>query len=237
MRHLLWIFPVMTGCADVKSSVLDTSGMYLEYIVITEGAGQGTSVNAVLRAGGRLGSFVALEAGDELVVSVLDGEESKRLEMSSFLTMHSYGASFTTETAEAGFELDFRRENLTDAPSSIAILPTSFSVISPEEGLVISRSEQAEGELLIGWDEAANVPMNITIEGNCFTSYAATEVADSVTHIVPISYFLENELDSTEACAATIVVERVFTGSVDAAFGEGVSLGKQLRRLNIQIDP
>jgi hypothetical protein len=236
MKHLFYLSTLITmACSDVKSSTLDTAGMYLEYDVTTEG--EGSYVNVVLRAGGAFGSFVDLDGGDQLIVSVVDGDESSILDASSFLTLHSYDSSFSTDTAGSVFELNFDRETQTDAPSSQATLPEPFTLTAPTAELVISRSEQLDEELEISWDGTSNEDMIITIDGDCFSTYSEIETDDSGVHSVPISIFSEGETDSTSSCTARITVERILEGSVDAAFEGGSSFGRQVRAIDITIEP
>lgn len=226
---------IIMACSDVKSSTLDTAGMYLEYDVTTEG--DGSYVNVILKAGGAFGSFVDLDGGDQLIVSVVDGDESSILDASSFLTFHSYDSNLTTDAAGSVFELNFDRETQTDAPSSQATLPEPFTLTAPTADLVISRSTQVDEDLEITWDGTSNEDMTITIDGDCFSGYSETETDDAGVHSVPISIFSEGETDSTSSCSAKIIVERILEGTVDAAFEGGRSFGKQVRAIDITIAP
>lgn len=235
MRYLLLPLGLTIACTDVKSSAIDTSGIYLSYTVLTEGEGLGSEATVGLNVGGALGSFVELEGGDRLTVTV--GEESNVLDMSSLFVIHSYGSVFTEDAAGSVFTLNFERESLTQAPESTATLPEPFELTAPEDDLVISRSEQVDEELLITWDGTSNEPMEITIEGDCFSHYLEVETNDSGEHSVPVSYFSENESDAETACTATIVIKRKSVGTVDPAFDGGTALGIQARTLDIRIDP
>ncbi len=239
MRYFLWLSGFAVACSDVKSSEINTQGIYLNYSVLTEGEGLGSTANVMLNVGGAFGSYVELEGGDQLIVTT--GEEANAetsiLDMSSLFMIHSYGATFSTDTAGSAFELNFDRESLTDAPSSIAVLPEPFSLTAPINDVVISRTEQIDEELLITWDVTSNEPIDISIDGDCFSAYSETESIDAGSHSVPVSYFSDYELDSTSSCTATITVERKMSGTIDSAFDGGVVAGIQARTVNIRIEP
>ena len=223
------------ACSEVKSSAVTTEGIYIDYAVVTEGAGSGSEANTTLRVGGVTSTtFVDLEAGDQLVVSV--NEESQVLSQSSLGVIHSYDAAFTADVEGDEFLLSFDRADVEGAPETIAVLPAPFVLTEPVVDAVVSRSDEA-GELVVAWDNQGDDRMSIVVEGDCFVSYLATDQSDSGTHIIPLSYFKDNEYDPTTSCAATVVVERQRAGSVDPAFAGGQARGIQKRSVNIRLDP
>lgn len=223
------------ACSDIKSSAVTTEGMYVDYVVVTEGAGTGTEANTTLRVGGATSTtFVDLEAGDQLVVSVND--ESQVLSQSSLGVLHSYDAAFTSDAEGDEFLLSFDRADLDGAPQTTATLPASFEITEPQAESVVSRSSDT-GELVIAWDNQGDARMKIIVEGDCFVSYMATDQSDAGIHSIPLTYFKDNEYDATSACEAIVSVERQQAGSVDPAFAGGTALGVQRRRVSIRLDP
>ena len=223
------------ACSEVKSSEVTTAGIYLDYSVVTDGEGTGSEVNTTLRVGGVTSTtFVDLDDGDQLVVSVND--ESQVLSQSSLGVIHSYDADFVSDVDGDEFRLAFDRANLDGAPETLAVLPTPFELTEPEFDTVFSRSNES-GEIVVGWDNQGQDRMKITVEGDCFVSYLATNQPDSGTHSIPLSYFKDNEYDDAESCTAMVIVERQRAGSVDPAFAGGQALGIQKRRSSIRLDP
>lgn len=223
------------ACSEVKSSAVTTEGIYIDYAVVTEGAGSGSEANTTLRVGGVTSTtFVDLEAGDQLVVSV--NEESQVLSQSSLGVIHSYDAAFTADAEGDSFVLAFDRADVDGAPETTAVLPAPFELTEPAADGVVSRSDDV-GELVVAWDNQGDDRMKIMVEGDCFVSYLASDQSDSGTHIIPLSYFKDNEYDSTTSCEATVIVERQRAGSVDPAFAGGQALGIQKRSVSIRLDP
>lgn len=223
------------ACTDVKSEEVTTAGMYLDYTVVTQGEGTGSDVSTLLRVGGVTSTtYVDLSEGDQLSVAVND--EEAVLNQVSLGVVHSYVQRFVADTEGSEFALSFDRADQTGAPSSIATLPAPFEVTLPEENATFSRSNDA-GEIVVTWDNASDDRVNISVHGDCFASYFALDEADAGTHVIPLSYFKENEYDSVSSCTGEVSIERSRTGSVDAEFGGGKSRGIQLRTVSVQIDP
>lgn len=225
----------MIACTDVKSSSVMTDGMFLDYSVVTLGEGFGSEALVVLKVGGVTSTtFVDLDAGDQLAVSTVD--ESKTLNHSQLGVWHSYTNTFSADTVDSEFSLAFDRADLDSAPSSVAVLPDEFSITEPVEDAVFSRSADA-GELVIKWDNESTYPMSISVDGDCFSGYNAVDDSDAGTHIIPLSYFSDNEYNSLDSCSAEISVQRQRVGSLDPAFGGGQVYGAQKRTVKIRIDP
>jgi len=235
MNKPIIVFTIFSiACTDVKSSSVNTDGIYLNYSVNTEGEGTGTTANALLRVGGLTSTtYVELEEGDHLYINVL--EEDKELSHQGLGVIHSYSGEFVSDIVDSEFTLNFERNNLDSAPNSVATLPLGFTLTAPEEDTIISRSDDT-AELVITWDNEATDTMYIEVEGSCFNYYVAEESSDTGTHSIPASYFSENETES-DACEATVTVERRKVGVLDPNFGEGEVFGSQLRTAIVQIDP
>ena len=106
------------ACTDVKSSSVNTDGMYLNYSVVTEGEGTGATADVLLRVGGLTSTtYVDLSEEDQLTVSV--NEETQQLSQRSLGVVHSYVATFATDVSDSEFLLSFDRAALTSAPTSI----------------------------------------------------------------------------------------------------------------------
>ena len=230
----LGILSLSVACTEVKSSAVNTNGMYVDYEVVTEGEGTGSSVNTTLRVGGLTSTtFVDLDAGDQLVVTV--GEESQALSQQSLGVLHSYQGTFGADTEGSAFVLSFDRVDLDNAPSTTTNIPDAFTIETPELDASFSRS--SDEDLLISWDTEGEHLVKIIVEGSCFVSYIATAQADVGTHSIPMSYFQDNEYDSTSSCESTITVDRQRFGTVDAAFGGGQAIGVQRRTVSIRMEP
>ena len=236
MKNCLLFGSVLSvACTDVKSSSINTDGMFLNYWVVTEGAETGSSANAMLRVGGVTSTtYVDLEEGDQLVVDV--AEESQVLAKQSLGVIHSYSAEYVADTSGSEFVLNFNRVDLDSAPSSVATLPDTFELTAPEADTIISRSDDT-AELLITWDNEGTDAMSIEVQGDCFEPYIASDVSDTGTHTVPASYFSDHSYDTMTSCEATVIVERHIVGTLDPAFGEGIVYGAQRRTVSVRVDP
>ena len=238
VQSKIWMPLVALGaiaCTEVKSEEVTTAGMYLDYSVVTQGEGTGSDVSTMLRVGGVTSTtYVDLSAGDQL--SVLVEDEEAILNQISLGVVHSYQQRFETDVEDSEFLLSFDRADQTGAPSSVAVLPAPFELTMPLAEESVSRSVET-GELVVSWDNQSDDRINVSVFGDCFASYFALDESDAGTHIIPLSYFKDNEYDAVSSCSAEVIVERSRTGSVDSEFAGGSSQGVQMRTVTIQMEP
>jgi hypothetical protein len=234
-KYVLLLPALSIACTDVKSSSINTDGMYLNYSVVTEGEGSGATADVILRVGGITSTtYVDLAEGDRLLIDVED--ESEVLSQQTLGVLHSYNAVFTTDTSDTDFTLNFERVDLDAAPSSVATLPDPFVVTAPEADTVISRSDDM-AELVITWDSESEEEISIEVQGDCFEPYIETGVVDTGSYVFPVSYFADHEYDGLSSCEASVIVERRRVGVLDSNFGEGSVYGAQRRMVTVQIEP
>ena len=234
VRSFFFLPALAIACTDVKSTSIATDGIYLDYNVVTEGAGTGSQANAVLRVGGLTSTtFVDLDGADTLAVSA--GDEEHNLSQSSLGVMHSYDASFDADAVGSEFVLRMDREEMEAAPNSIATLPEGFEITAPAAETTYSRSGDVDLELT--WESTGADPMTIEINGDCIPLYVQTEPVDSGSHTVSMSDLEDDGMDTQTTCTAVVTIERRKLGALDSAYGGGTVYGAQRRTLEIKLSP
>jgi len=222
------------ACSDVKSSGVNTSGIYAEISAIVKPTNQ-TDVKVVMRVGdASSNTFIELDSGDSLEAS--DGISTEELGHSSFGSIHSYSESFDTTDADTEFTINLKRELETSAPSSVATLPADFSFTAPADNTTHSRQDP----LTISWDASAESSDTMAIEanGSCVFSINA-EVPFNVGSytIDPDEFESIGAEDTAESCELEIDLQRQKAGTLDPAYGSGLIFGGVLKTQTIRLDP
>ena len=234
MNKYLPFFLLGAACSDVKSSSINTSGIYAE-ISATVDAVDETTVNVIFRVGdANSNTFVELDEGDSLEAS--DGATSEVLQHSSFASIHSYSKTFETTAAGTEFTIDFKRELETAAPASTAILPPGFSLLSPETGASHSQQE----DLVVTWEgEAGDADtMSIEVSGTCIFSIADEVPFEDNAYTIDSSGFEKIGSDETvDNCEVEIILQRKKNGTLDPAYGDGEIFGAVRQIQTIRLTP
>ena len=159
------------------------------------------------------------------------------LSQTSLGVIHSYSTSFDVEEAGTSFELAFTRADMDGAPSSVVVLPEPFEITAPEPGFTFSRSEEG-AELSVLWDNESSEDMVVSLSGDCISFYEETETSDSGSHVIPASWFAENDFESdSTSCPVTLTVNRILEGTVDPEFNGGNSTAMQRRSVIFDLIP
>jgi hypothetical protein len=209
------------ACTEsVDSDAVRTKGIYAKFEALAVGDGA-TRITADLRVGGDDGTYVNIISGDELVATV-DGDEN-RLSKSGDL----YKTSFSVDEAGTDIQVAFLRDEDEDAPNSEATLPAGFTLSMPKT--TVERDEVPT----VTWSPSGGSATDIEwrVSGDCIFSDSGT-TADDGSFTLSSSQIDVKPSDEDETCEITVTVDRVATGSVDSAFGEGGEF-KAIQRRNI----
>ena len=222
------------ACTDVKSSGINTNGMYAEISAVVQSTNQ-TKVDVILRVGdANSNTFIELDAGDTIEAS--DGTTTEELNHSSFGSIHSYSQFFNSIDEGTAFTISLSRELETSAPSSIAILPAGFTLRQPELGFEISR----DTDLDIQWEGSGEDTemMMIEVTGTCIFSITKEVPFNDNAYTVPSTEFESIGSDETsEGCELQLVLQRKKEGTLDPAYGAGDIFGGVLQTQTIQFTP
>lgn len=204
------------GCSeDVGSEDIRTGGLYAKYEAVSYGNGS-TEVEAQIRVGGDSGTWVQLNNGEQIEVSIPD--ETIVLAHDEQGERHYYrGELSTDESVEINVAL-LRTDADIDAPNSKATLPVPFSAEFEDidSGDTVKRGSSVK----VAWDNTSSGEMNWDIAGDCIWSDSGTTSDDGSLTISADSIKVQ-DLDQGESCEVTVTLERANEGTVDSEFGEG----------------
>lgn len=200
----------LVGCTEsVDSDAVRTKGIYAKYEALAVGNGS-TRITADLRVGGPNGTYVNLTGGDKLVATVNDSD--KRLSKNGSL----YRTNFSVDNAGTDIRVAFVRTEDEDAPDSEVTLPAGFKlevdedIVERDEVVTVSWAPKGTSSTQIEW----------SVNGDCiFLDTGKT--ADDGSFTLSSSQIDVKPSAEDETCDITVTVDRVSTGSVDSAFGEG----------------
>ena len=235
---LITLMGIATGCTSVKSSAVNTDGMYAKISAIADG--EKTEVEVVLTVGDAYSNtYVELDGLDSLEAS--DGATSEELRHFAFGTYHSYSADFDEMEAETEFTISFTRDSETSAPASVATLTDAFVISNPTDS-VHSRSDDLH--IPGGWTSADmyNFEMYIKLSGSCIYDISTTtenyqlEGGFAGYTISASEFDVAGEDDSIE-CEVTLLLERRSKGTLDPAFGAGEIYGGYRQTMNLRLNP
>jgi hypothetical protein len=200
---------------DVGSEDIRTGGLYARYEAVGQADGT-TDIEAQIRVGGDSGTWVQLNNGEKLEVSI--PEETMTLNHNEQGDRHYYrGELGTNKSVEINVAL-LRTDADIDAPNSKATLPAPFTAAFTDidGGDSVTRGEDIE----IKWDKNASGNMDWEVTGDCIWTESGSTNDDGAFTISAESIAVQN-LDKGDSCEVTVTLERINTGSVDKEFGEG----------------
>jgi hypothetical protein len=223
---------VQIGCDDVSSSDLLTSGMWADVSVVAEGDGN-SEVTAILRAGGALSTtFVELGPDDHLVATL--GEESQELGQVSLGNIHSYVTTFDADAEDVDYLVAFERLVDAGAPDTTVSLPAPFAIDAP----AVETFARGADALTVTWTPSGgSETMAISFDGECIAPYIGELSGDPGTYTLPAGT-LQDISETPANCPVNVKVERIRSGDLDPAYGEGgTALGVQRRTIQVQSTP
>lgn len=204
------------ACAeDVGSENIRTQGMYASYEAVAVGDGS-TQVTAELRVGGDNGTFVELNAEDELFAIAAD--DDFELRHSSAGNQHRYKATLPDDSEDFEIQIAFSRgEDFDDAVDSWAKMPAPFEAEMEDPDV----ESYARGqEVSIVWDNEGSGTMQWHLDGEC-VQIESGSTDDDGTLTIDGDEIEVWESDAGEDCEVTVTLERQRKGSVDPTFEEG----------------
>ncbi|MEM7258931.1 MAG: hypothetical protein AAF404_16260 [Pseudomonadota bacterium] len=226
--YSLFILPVLiSGCAEIDSENIRTSGFYTEIEVVAEN--DRTTVHADLSTDRALDAdSIKLSAGDRLSAT-MSGQTISLVEAGT-----GYEGEFNQSGDGALVTVSLRRDSGTDAPGSTVNVPQLFQITAPDQAATFNAGDS----ITVVW--SPNDPANL-VSVNYFLNCQVTganglptgaafgrsfEVVDSGTHTTTINTILntfgsQDDLISGVACPMTVSVTRTIEGSLDAALTKG----------------
>lgn len=200
----------LVGCTEsVDSDAIRTKGIYAKYEALAIGNGS-TRITAALRVGGPNGTYVNLTGGDKLVATVNDNDKvlSK--------TGDQYRTNFSVDKADTDIRVAFVRAEDVDAPDSEVTLPAGFKLEVDED--VVERNKP----VTISWapKSTSGTQIEWRVDGDCIFMDSG-KTADDGSFTLSSSQIDAKPSAEDESCEITVTVDRVATGTVDSAFGEG----------------
>lgn len=242
MQNQIFLFILlilMTACnsSEVESESINTSGIWAG-MQVESFDGDTVKISVELNVGGSTGTNVVLSGNDRLEVSV-DGI-TQILDRDNDLFDVDYQTNLSNLSENAEVTISLIRTTETSAPNSMVVLPSPFSILSPVENEVFSKT----GNVPLSWNVGAQtsemeihyfiICMNNT-GGRTSASYII-DVFDDGEYSLPLNDVpLLNDplLDTDQSCSLDIKFERRNPGTLDPAITEGGFISsKQERRIN-----
>lgn len=222
-----------SACESLPSDEVKTESIWADFTATSDGST--THTTGVLRVGGATSNtFVDLEGGDTLTVTA--GGETKEMLEGYIGDIFVYDADFDVADEDEEFLFAFEREVETSAPESTVTLPAVFEITAPAADTVFSRS--ADG-VTVSWDPSGqDDQVFVSVEGDCIWTKNVAVDGDPGTYTIQPGVIDSLDEENPAACDGRVVVERVRTGSLDPAYGEGGTVrGLQQRSVSVRIDP
>jgi hypothetical protein len=217
----LLVSPGLFACTEtVVSGDVRTTGISPEFSITADGLGS-TRASARLKVGGNdSNTFLTLQGGDRLEVSVDD--DTRALES---VGSHRYEASFPVDAGGTEFVFSFLRSEADEsAPSSRLTLPEPFELTMV--GTEASRETDRVG---FGWDSTTTGEVRWNVDGDCVWADDGV-TPDDGSHTLDATDLRARLNRETESCTVRLTLERFSAGSLDPAFTEGgEGLGRQQR--------
>lgn len=224
---------LLAGCESIESTDVLTSAIYADLSATSDGTS--THALAVLRTGGATSNtFVNLE-GDDVLTVTAEGETQELLE-SYVGDIYAYDADFDLSAQDTEFVFSLDRSVDAGAPDSRCSLPAPFEPTAPAAGEVYSRGQQ---DLTVSWTPSGEADeMRIVVKGDCLWQHVVAVDGDPGTAVIPAGTLDSLNEDDPQSCDATVTVQRLRFGTLDAAFAQGGTIyGVQAREVTIRSDP
>ena len=218
----------ISGCAEVDSADIKTSGIYSEMSVSAED--DSTTVFVRLRTGRPLDAdTIILSEGDQLSATMA-GAVTSLLKNES----DAYEGSFSAAPAGAEVKVALSRAQDPGAPDSVVTLPESFEITAPDFAETFNAGES----ITVAWSPASpSGSIDVTYRINCRVfddnglpsgaNYGRSyKTDDSGTHTAQINDVLnvlgnQDDLESGISCPLEVTVTRTNEGTLDAALTKG----------------
>ena len=224
----------LVGCTDVSSTDLKTSGITAYFTVTANGTGN-TNASAELQVkDSSTITFVELQSGDQLTATT--GGQSKTLEESKTLGVISYNATFTGADAEGtSYTFALQRSADTSASGNTVTLPAPFSITAPT-GATLSYS-RANDDIVVDYDNAQKSDsMSFTLSGDCIEIMAGSPPGDTGSFTIAKGSLVQRQGAAT-SCQVVLTLMRSRSGTLDPAFGAGLSTAVQARSFTFTSNP
>ncbi|AWB68794.1 hypothetical protein C2869_21385 [Saccharobesus litoralis] len=232
---------VISGCSDVSSTDLKSSGFYANMRVSAQGDGQ-TNVTVNLSTGSGIDADgIKLDGGDYLEVEA----KGNRKRMSRNV---GYTTDFLFDDGPTEFVISLYRTSDESMPNSSVTLPQDFVIQTP----VANTTFSADDFIQLAWSpevNGGNIKLNFA--GYCYSIddssqlpiSTVTTLIDNGVHSVGVSSLLNSrsdrdKFDMNKACPITVSLQREAQGSLDPNYGQGGSVwAMQARSVDIQVQP
>ena len=234
----------LTGCAEVDSEDIRTSGFYSEMHVVT--GDRTTTVSANLRTGRSLDAdSIVLSSGDRLTAAMAGNSITLVKSDANYLGV------FELDGSGQEVRVSLLRSDDTDAPNSLVAVPATFEITAPDQAETFNAGES----ISVAWTPgAATDVVSVDYFVNCQVTDdnglpdgaafgRGFEVADSGLHTAPINQILDtfgarDDLVSGIACPMTVTVTRINEGTLDSALTRGGSIkAEQTKSVLVNVVP
>ncbi len=228
---------VLSGCAEVDSADLRTSGFYADIQIVVDDSN--TQVQARLRTGRALDADkIVLSPGDNLVASM--SGESVALNRSDTSV---YIGVFNSAAGGEEVSVSLSRINDTDAPDSLVVVPDWLEITAPH----YAKTYNAGETITVAWSPA-NPSSTVSVgfflncqvrDSNGLPSGVSFGrgflVVDDGTRTFAVNDILDvlgirHRLISGESCPLTVTVKRTTQGVLDRAYGKGGSISASRKK-------
>ncbi len=228
-----------SGCETVASDDIATDAVYAQFAVNADGSGN-AHVSGTLRTGGpNSNTFLDLTENDALIAYA--GPASQSMSKDNNLGAISYHANFVVTTGGVPFKVSFLRThaagqecNGVSAPNSDVVLPEPFAITGPNGSPPYSRTTE---DIVLTWaPSGTSDQMYWSASGPCISPTGDTAITgDTGTYTIAAGTLVGGTAGS---CTISIGIERLRTGTIDPAYGEGGSMyAKQNRSITVQSTP
>ena len=228
-----------TGCAQVDSEDLKTSGMYANIRVKAKDTTT-AEVGVDLTAGsGGAASKVNLTQGDTL--TAVAGGQNQTLSQTYTVKLVNdlhYRTAFDFDGSGEAFTIALQRDAGQSAPDSTVTLPAAFSITAPTEGASLSAGDT----LTVTWDPPQqDRTLMLTVVATCATSDGprpvflhADDAPDDGIENIAVDELINQATDNgrrrlTGPCDGKLRLQRSNIGTLDPHFGGGTIAALQVR--------
>jgi hypothetical protein len=223
-------FPVVVGCAQTPSDDLLTHGITADITAQADGDGS-TTVGATFYVGNPDDlNFVQIDGSDQLF-GIFSGTK-QAMAPTQLGNIVSYTTVFADDSEGDQFTVDLQRGVDVSAPSSVATLPTPFTLAEPPT--MASRA----ADLTLTWT-SADSPDAIawTASGSCIDDASGT-VSDGASSLtIAANTFIQAGSAAPTSCTITIALDRQEPGTLDPAYGGGSVVGVWAQSVELTSNP
>lgn len=202
----------LTGCKETTSSAnIRTPGISMVLEVVARSASAST-VSATLQVGGPNGTYVILDAPDELYAEA-DGDRKQMKAVEDGV----YEAKFSVADEGTEFVVGLDREEEDDATDNRGLLPAPFDITSTFPDAL----SRADDEITVTWepsDQDGDMKLEIEDEvGGCIAFDERQNIGgDPGMYVVEKGTLESQDTDKPETCDATLTLSRSRKGSTDS---------------------